>query len=152
MTKVKVSLSAQKAFQGNERAQQGANTGHKFGRFAMTLSFVEAPRSSPISLSGKNPQNCPQIRNNLSLKSAIPDKAVMCHSCDPAKCVTYSEKNSLGPHTGLLLSHIQSIQYIATHKMYIRVLSLPLYCALSPQLFTFIYLQHILALLQNVLR
>ena len=34
----------------------------------------QAPRSSPISLSGRNPQNQPQIHYNLSLKSAIPDK------------------------------------------------------------------------------
>jgi hypothetical protein len=101
------------------------------------ITKSKAPRSSPISLSGKNPQNRPQIRNNLSLKSAIPDKAVTCHSCDPDKCVTYSQKKKAGPHTGLLLRHIQSIQYISAHKMYIRVLSLPQHCVLSPQHFVF---------------
>jgi hypothetical protein len=45
----------------------------------------QAPRSSYISLSGKTPQSRPQIRYNLSLKSAIPDKVM---TRDPAGGVT----------------------------------------------------------------
>ena len=40
------------------------------------VKIWQAPRSSYISLSGKTPQSRPQIRYNLSLKSAIPDKVV----------------------------------------------------------------------------
>jgi hypothetical protein len=65
-------------------------------RVIVAVVSWEAPRSSPISLSGRNPQNRPQIRYNLSLKSAIPDKPITCHRCDLAKCVTRFEKKFAG--------------------------------------------------------
>jgi hypothetical protein len=43
---------------------------------------AEAPGSSPICLSGLYPQISAQIRNNLGVKSAIPDRGSLHNPCD----------------------------------------------------------------------
>ena len=118
----------------------GAYNTH-FGNFHFGQIPKQAPRSSPISFSGKNPQNRPQICNNLSLKSAILDKAVTCHSCDTAKYV--EKENALGPHTGLRLGHVQSIQiYFCPQDIYKSAIIASALCFESPAFYLQLQQRH----------
>src|SRR5882762_3131345 len=52
----------------------------------------QAPGNSPICLSGKISQINPQIRNNMGLKSTIPDRDGSRGPCDPTKCDKWRKK------------------------------------------------------------